>query len=165
MLKLGELAPEIDAVASDGTRFVLSSADSACTVVYFYPRAFTTGCTAEAQNFRDHRAELILAGARIVGISPDKHDTQCRFAREMGLNFPLIADKGGTIAAAYQVKWPILGLTRRVTFVVGEGRRIEAIFEHPTIVTSRPKSSLVFVDQVLAYMHQRQERARRDGKR
>jgi len=157
MLRAGDIAPEIDATATDGSRFVLSESETPYTIVYFYPRAFTTGCTAEAESFRNHRAELVLAGARIVGISPDDHDTQCRFAEAIGLQFPLIADRAGAIAAAFQVKWPVLGLTRRVTFVVGEGRRIEAVFEHATIVPFRPKNRLAFVDQVLKFMHERRK--------
>jgi peroxiredoxin len=157
MLNVGDVAPEIDAQATDGTRFVLSTREAACTVVFFYPRAFTTGCTAEAECFRDNRAELVLAGARILGISTDRSETQCRFASEMGLKFPLIADTDGTIARAYQVRVPVIGVTRRVTFVIGPERRIEAVFEHPTIVPFRPKNRLAFVDRVLAFVHRRGE--------
>jgi peroxiredoxin Q/BCP len=159
MLSVGDIAPEIDSPTTDGMRFVLSQGQGVCTVVFFYPRAFTTGCTAQAENFRDNRAELVLAGARIVGISMDRSDTQCRFAREMGLSFPLIADTNGAIATAYHVKVPLLGLSRRVTFVVGgDTGRIEAVFEHATIVPFRPKTRLAFVDQVLAFLHQRRHR-------
>ena len=50
---------QIEKVASDGRRFVLSEQTGLCTVVYFFPRAFTVGCTAEAEHFRDNRAELV----------------------------------------------------------------------------------------------------------
>jgi peroxiredoxin len=155
MLKTGDVAPEIDAVTTDGKRFVLSEATGLCTVIYFYPRAFTPGCTAEAEHFRDNRAELLLAGAEIVGISTDDGATQCRFAETIGTRFPLIADANGAIAASFGVRWPILGLARRVTFVVGTDRRIEAVFQHRTIVPFKPSDPLKFVDEVLEFVHRR----------
>jgi peroxiredoxin len=161
MLKVGDLAPEIDRVASDGRRFVLSEQTGLCTVVYFFPRAFTVGCTAEAEHFRDNRAELVLAGASVVGISTDDHDTQCRFAASVQASFPLIADKDGSIARAWGTRWPVIGWSRRITFIVGEGRRIEAVFHNPTIVPFRPSDPLAFVDEVLAFVHRRQRELRR----
>ncbi len=155
MLKVGDVAPEIDALASDGRRFVLSEQSGLCTVVYFFPRAFTVGCTTEAEHFRDNRAELVLAGASVVGISTDDHDTQCRFAAAVEASFPLIADADGAIARAWGTRWPIVGLARRMTFVVGEGRRIEAVFRNPTVVPLKPNDPLAFVDEVLAFVHRR----------
>jgi len=155
MLKVGDLAPEIDRVASDGRRFVLSEQTGLCTVVYFFPRAFTVGCTAEAEHFRDNRAELVLAGASVVGISTDDHDTQCRFAAAVQTSFPLIADNDGSIARAWGTRWPVIGWARRITFIVGEGRRVEAVFRNPTIVPLRPSDPLAFVDEVLAFVHRR----------
>src|SRR5882724_2311150 len=155
MLKVGDVAPEIDALASDGRRFVLSDQTGLCTVVYFFPRAFTTGCTAEAEHFRDNRAELVLAGASLVGISTDDHDTQCRFAAAVKASFPLIADSDGVIARAWGTRWPIVGVARRMTFIVGEGRRVEAIFKNPTVVPVKPSDPLAFVDDVLAFVHRK----------
>jgi peroxiredoxin Q/BCP len=162
MLKVGEIAPEIDAVASDGSRFVLSQAKGLCTIVYFYPKAFTPGCTAEAENFRDNRAELLMAGAQIVGISADDMQTQCRFADKIGTRFPLIADPDGALTRAYGVKWSILGLARRVTYVIGEGRRVAAVFENKSFVPFKPGDPLAFVDEVLAFVHRLQEQTPRD---
>jgi peroxiredoxin len=153
MLKVGDIAPEIDAVTSDGSSFVLSQETGLCTIVYFYPKAFTPGCTAEAEHFRDNRAELMLAGARIVGISADDVQTQCRFADRIQTRFPLIADPDKVLTRAYGVKWPILGLARRVTFVIGAGRRIEAVFRHQTIVPFKPSDPMTFVDEILAFVH------------
>jgi peroxiredoxin len=163
MLKVGDIAPEIDAVTTDGSRFVLSRATGLCTIVYFYPKAFTPGCTAEAEHFRDNRAELLMAGASIVGISADDVATQCRFADKIGTRFPLIADPDGTLTRAYGVKWSILGIARRVTFVIGPGRRVEAIFEHKSFVPFKPGDPLAFVDEVLAFVHRLQSEAPRDS--
>jgi peroxiredoxin len=163
MLKVGDIAPEIDAVTTDGSRFVLSRATGLCTIVYFYPKAFTPGCTAEAENFRDNRAELLMAGANIVGISADDVATQCRFADQIGTRFPLIADPQGTLTRAYRVKWSILGIARRVTFVIGSGRRVEAVFQHRSFVPFKPGDRLAFVDEVLAFVHRLQSQAPNDS--
>jgi peroxiredoxin len=155
MLKVGEIAPEIDAMASDGTRFVLSVAaqGSLCTIVYFFPKAFTPGCTAEAGTFRDNRNELLLAGAHVVGISTDDESTQCKFAESVRANFPLIGDADKSISKAYGVLWPLLGVTRRVTFVVDPQRRVEAIFRHE-IQIARHR------DDVLSYVHEKLTKGR-----
>jgi thioredoxin-dependent peroxiredoxin len=159
MLRVGDIAPEIDVVATDGERFVLS--EGSLTVVFFYPRAFTTGCTAETENFREHRNEIVLAGARLVGISTDGEDTQCRFAKELGLPFPLIADRSG-IARAFGVAF-LIGFARRVTFVIGPERRVEAVFQHATLVPFRPASRMAFVEEVLAFLHERRVRERAEA--
>ena|SRR6266478_2650963 len=155
MLNVGDLAPEIDAMASDGRRFVLSRETGLCTVVYFFPRAFTVGCTTEAEHFRDNRAELVLAGASVVGVSTDDHETQCRFAAAVQASFPLIADRDGSIARAWGTRWPVIGWARRITFIVGRDQRIQAVFRNPTIVPLRPNDPLAFVDEVLAFVHRR----------
>jgi thioredoxin-dependent peroxiredoxin len=72
MLKVGDPAPDIDATGSDGVRFVLSAQKGLCTVIYFFPKAFTPGCTVETKRFRDNYAEIAMTGASIVGISTDE---------------------------------------------------------------------------------------------
>jgi peroxiredoxin len=154
-LKVGERAPEIDAVASNGKRFVLSAQGGLCTVIYFYPKAFTPGCTAETKLFRDNFNEILLAGANIVGISTDDLDTQCRFAGDLTLQFPLIADKDRQISSAFGVLWPILGVAQRYTFVVNPAMYVEAVFHHELSMKQHR-------DDVLRFVHARFE-AQRGG--
>src|SRR4051794_37792474 len=93
VLKAGDIAPDIDALANDGTPFRLADQSSKlCTIIYFFPKAFTPGYTKETKRFGDNYAELAIAGAAIVGVSTDDHDTQCRFAESLGAPFPLIGD-------------------------------------------------------------------------
>jgi len=152
-LKVGDRAPEIDAVASDGKRFVLSEQGGLCTVVYFYPKAFTPGCTAETRLFNDNFNEILLAGANIVGISTDDPDTQCRFAGDLSLRFPLIADKDKRIASAYGVLWPLVGVAQRYTFVVSPQMQVEAVFHHELSMRQHR-------DDVLRFVHARFEAQR-----
>jgi peroxiredoxin len=149
LLEPGDVAPEIDAKASDGSRFVLSNqADRLCTVVYFFPKAFTPGCTQETKRFRDNYAELVLAGAAIVGISTDDHQTQCTFASSLHAPFPMIGDDDGSISGAYGVLWPVIGLARRVTFIVNPLRTIEAVFRHEVQIAKHRDDVIEHVDRL-----------------
>ena len=69
-------------------------------VLFFYPAAMTSGCTAEACNFRDLAAEFAAAGAQRVGISRDKVDKQRQFAELHGFDYPLLSDPDSAVAAA-----------------------------------------------------------------
>jgi len=131
VLSAGDLAPEIDATASDGHRFRLSAQTTKlCTVIYFFPKAFTPGCTQETMRFRDNFAELEIAGASVVGISTDDHETQCAFAESLRAPFPMIADADKRISKSFGVLMPLIGIPRRVTFIVNPLRTIDAVFEH-----------------------------------
>jgi peroxiredoxin Q/BCP len=149
MLKAGAIAPEIDALTSDGTRFQLSAQRGLCTVVYFFPKAFTPGCTAETKRFRDNFNELLLADVSLVGISTDDAPTQCRFAKELKTPFPLIGDANKSICRAYDVLWPILGVAQRVTYIVGRERRLLAAFRYELMVSQHGDEVMRFVDQHL----------------
>lgn len=129
-LSPGQRAPEIDAVASDGQRFVLSQQQGLCTVVYFFPKAFTPGCTAETRLFRDNYVELVLAGATLVGISTDELTTQCKFAASTKAPFPIIPDPDLRICGSFKVLWPVLKVARRVTYVILPDMTIDAVFHH-----------------------------------
>ncbi|AGP32739.1 peroxiredoxin [Sorangium cellulosum] len=147
MLKVGELAPEIDKLATDGQRFVLSRQGGLCTVVFFFPKAFTPGCTVETRQFRDNHVELALAGASLVGISTDDHRTQCRFAESHDVPFPMIADDDRSVCRAYGVLWPLIGVARRVTYVIAPDLRVAAVFHHELQATKHRDDVLAFVDE------------------
>lgn len=70
-------------------------------VLYFYPKDDTTGCTAEACQFRDLAAEFAARGATIVGVSPDPLKSHARFVGKYDLNFPLLADEGAKVCSQY----------------------------------------------------------------
>jgi peroxiredoxin len=152
VLNVGDTAPEIDTVTTDGARFVLSKQGGLCTVVYFFPKAFTPGCTAETRRFRDNFAELTLSGASVVGVSTDDNETQCRFASSLRAPFPLIGDSNKVISRAYDVLWPLLGVARRVTYVVAPDRKILASFRHEIQVKKHRDDVLRFVNDRLTSM-------------
>lgn len=149
MLIAGDTAPEIDATASDGNRFRLSAqTNKLCTVIYFFPKAFTPGCTKETIRFRDNFAELEIAGASVVGISTDDHETQCAFADSLRAPFPMIADADKRISIAYGVLMPLIKIPRRVTFIVNPLRTIDAVFEHNIQIARHRDDVLFHVDRM-----------------
>ncbi|WP_217236239.1 peroxiredoxin [Streptomyces sp. AC555_RSS877] len=94
-------------------------------VLFFYPAAFTPGCTAEACHFRDLAAEFAAVGARPVGISGDAVERQQEFAGEHNLGMPLLSDTDGKIRELFGVKRGFsLAPTKRITFVIAEDRTI-----------------------------------------
>jgi len=96
-------------------------------VLFFYPAAMTSGCTAEACGFRDLAAQFRAAGAQRVGISRDRPERQKQFSDRHGFDYPLLSDPGLAVAAAFGVRrrLPLGPLsTKRMTFVIGTGRRV-----------------------------------------
>lgn len=154
VLKPGDTAPEIDAIANDGSRFRLGEQSAKlCTVVYFFPKAFTPGCTKETKRFRDNYAEISIAGASIVGVSTDDQDTQCRFAESLKAPFPMIGDHDKKISTAYGVLWPLIGRPKRVTFIVNPLRTIEAVFQHEVQIAKHRDEVLLHVDRMFRARH------------
>ena len=127
-INVGDTVEDFELADQDGTPRRLSAllADGP-VVLFFYPAAMTSGCTAEACNFRDLAAEFAAAGAQRVGISKDTVDKQRRFADLNGFDYPLLSDPDGKVAAAMGVKrkLPLGSLsTRRMTFVIDTDRTV-----------------------------------------
>ncbi|MHB8878034.1 MAG: peroxiredoxin [Myxococcaceae bacterium] len=130
MVKLGDPAPDFAGTTTVGEPFLLSALRGRPVVLYFFPKAFTPGCTREAAGFRDAYPEIRALGAEVVGISTDDQRTQCEFAAKMSVPFPMIGDHDGQISRRYDVLWPFFGIARRVTFVVDAHGMLRAVFQH-----------------------------------
>jgi peroxiredoxin len=78
----------------------------------------------------------------VVGVSTDSEETLARFRQERELPFPLVSDAGGRVARAYKVRWPLLGLARRVTYLVGRDRKVRMAFHSERNVTAHPERVL-----------------------
>jgi peroxiredoxin Q/BCP len=100
MLTVGTRAPEFELPNQDGERVALAEFEG-WVVVYFYPRADTPGCTAEACGFRDAIDEFAERGVSVVGISDDAVSDLATFAEKYDLPFELLSDESGEVAAAY----------------------------------------------------------------
>jgi thioredoxin-dependent peroxiredoxin len=127
----GDEAPDFTLSDADGNAVTLSSLRGQRVIVYFYPAAMTPGCTKEACDFRDSRADLAAAGTTVLGISPDKPEKLARFREKEGLNFTLLSDPDRTVLEAYGAygEKKLYGKTTvgviRSTFVVGPDGRLE----------------------------------------
>ena len=133
MLHEGESAPPISTrmVAGDKAEpFSLEGCRGRKIVLYFYPKDDTPGCTKEACAFRDGYALFERAGIAVFGCSVDSADSHRAFIRKYKLPFPLLLDPGRKIAAAYGAAngIPIIGLDKRITYVIAEDGRILKVY-------------------------------------
>lgn len=117
MVRVGDRAPPFEAPDQSGTLRRLTDYRGRWLALFFYPRDETPGCIAEVCAFRDHTARLEDAGIAVVGVSRDTVESHLAFATRRRLPYPLLADPGA-ITRAYDAAWPILGLPRRVTYLI-----------------------------------------------
>jgi len=99
----GDLIPSFSATATQGRNFTEHSLQGKITVLYFYPRDDTPGCTTEGQDFRDHQADFAAQGAQIIGVSRDSLASHEKFCTKYALPFPLIADSEETLCQMFNV--------------------------------------------------------------
>ena len=135
MLKVGDAAPGFSEVTADGRSVSLAALEGRPVIIFFFPKAFTSGCTIETKGFRDNYPDLKSLGFEVIGVSTDSPEEQCRFATDLGVSYPMIGDKTKKIARDYGVLWPLIPLARRVTFVIDERHRVAAVFRHEVQVT------------------------------
>ncbi len=100
-LSAGDTAPEFSLVDQNGKKIKLKDFKGQKLLVYFYPKAGTSGCTQQACNVRDHREDLAALGVAVVGISPDEPEQQKKFDEKYGLGFPLLSDPDHKVAEAW----------------------------------------------------------------
>jgi peroxiredoxin Q/BCP len=103
MIEPGGPAPDFTLPDQDGTPVRLSSYRGRWVVLYFYPKADTPGCTAQACGVRDHSADYESANATVLGVSPDPVSELRDFADKYGLSFRLLSDEGHEVAERYGV--------------------------------------------------------------
>ena len=122
-LEIGAPLPDVVAVDQDGNAFSLrNEASTGYVLVYFYPKADTPGCTAQACSLRDAYTVLQEKGVRIFGVSVDKPEAQRRFKEKYRLPFRLIADDGGKVIDAFGVpRIPVMGFASRQAFLFRDG--------------------------------------------
>ncbi|MBU2664267.1 peroxiredoxin [Actinoplanes bogorensis] len=135
-LNKGDVVDDFQLDDQDGKPRRLSELLAAGPVVlFFYPAAMTSGCTAEACNFRDLAAEFREAGAQRVGISRDKIAKQKEFSDLHGFDYPLLSDPDGAVASKMGVKRKLpLGplSTKRMTFVIDTDRSVLEVIHSET---------------------------------
>lgn len=132
-LQEGDQAPDFSGVNEKGESVSLSDFKGKKLILFFYPKADTPGCTAEACNLRDSYSELREKGFELLGVSADTSRSQGNFKKKYNLPFPLLADTDQTVVNAYGVWGPkqMFGKNyegiNRTTFVIGENGVIEKV--------------------------------------
>ncbi|MBI4876602.1 MAG: thioredoxin-dependent thiol peroxidase [Acidobacteria bacterium] len=132
--KEGDPAPAVRLETDSGEFLRLSDLHGKNVVLFFYPKAGTSGCTTEACEFRDAAGKFAAAGTVILGISPDRVAAQSRFKEKYGFPYALLADPEHKAADAFGV-WKEKSLygrkymgIERTTFLIGPDGRIAKIF-------------------------------------
>jgi peroxiredoxin Q/BCP len=133
LVKEGEIAPPFTTqmVTGDNEAPVsLADFHGKKVILYFYPKDETSGCTKEACAFRDGYARFTDAGLVVLGCSVDSADAHKDFIRKNNLPFPLLLDPDKKIAKAYGAAngIPILGLDRRITYVIDENGKVLKVY-------------------------------------
>jgi thioredoxin-dependent peroxiredoxin len=133
-IALGQKAPDFSLPTDGGGRVTLSAEKGKSVVLYFYPKDDTSGCTAEAQGFRDAYGELSGAGAVVIGLSKDSVAAHDKFKARHGLPFLLASDEKGEVCEKYGV-WVEKSLygrqymgIERSTFLIDREGRVRAIW-------------------------------------
>ena len=135
-LKAGDKAPEFSAKDQDGNSVKLSDFKGKKLVLFFYPKASTPGCTAEACNLRDHYHTFLARGYEVLGVSADAPNKQLQFKDKYQLPYSLLADESKVVLKAYQVWGPkkFMGKSydgiHRTTFVIDEKGLIADVITH-----------------------------------
>ena len=101
MLEVGQKAPSFSLLDQNGTEVTLDSLNGKKTLIWFYPKASTPGCTAEGCGLQAEKPAFDSEGIQIVGVSMDSVKRQSNFATKQGFEYPLLADPEGEMVKAY----------------------------------------------------------------
>lgn len=126
-LKSGDSAPLFKVKTHEGKDFDLADRQGKWTVLYFYPKADTPGCTKQACAFRDSVNLIRDQDAEVFGVSSDTVESQSKFHKKYRLNFTLLCDADLNIIKLYGTKMPLLNISKRWTFIVDPSLKIRAI--------------------------------------
>ena len=127
-LSVGDMAPHFVGKTQDGTTLSLDDLKGGHTVLYFYPKDNTSGCTLEAKSLRDGKEELAARGYRIVGVSPDSERSHQNFCAKLADTDRSICEAFGVWVEKSMYGRKYMGVARK-TFLLDEEGRITHIFD------------------------------------
>ncbi|UZR94337.1 peroxiredoxin [Chondrinema litorale] len=124
-------APDFTLPSTSGEDFSLyNDMSGKPCIIYFYPKDFTRGCTKEACSFRDTHEEFKGLDIEIFGISKDSIETHLKFKKEYQLPFDLLSDKSGDVCKKYKALIPVIGIPKRITYLLDKDHKIVASFDN-----------------------------------
>ena len=132
-LKIGDKAPDFSGIDQNGSTVQLKDFKGKKVVLFFYPKASTPGCTAEACDLQNKMERFVAQNYQVIGVSADSQKRQLNFAVKNNLQYPLIADEDKVVINAYGVWGPKKFMGRefdgihRTTFIICENGFIEDI--------------------------------------
>ena len=127
----GEILPDLELTTESGEHVGTEELTGRKTVLYFYPKDDTPGCTKEACAFRDRMEDYAEAGIQVYGVSLDSPESHREFREKYDLNFPLLTDERGRAAQTLGVLGD-RGMARRVTFLLAPDGTISKIYPEVT---------------------------------
>ncbi len=127
MPEQGQWLPDVEFTTESGERLTARDLSGKKTVLYFYPKDDTSGCTKEACAFRDRMKDYRDADIQVYGVSLDSPESHREFREKYGLNFPLLTDEGGRAAETLGVLGD-RGLANRVTFLLDPNGKIAQVY-------------------------------------
>ena len=149
LLAVGDTAPNFRLPTSNGSYVSLADfLGKKNVVVYFYPKDFTQGCTAEACSFRDSYESFKDLGAEVIGISSDGQNSHRDFAQQYHLPFILLSDVDDAVRKAYGVKKTLGLFAGRVSFVVDKKGIIRHVFSSQTRATAHVGEALILLKSI-----------------
>lgn len=128
-LSIGQKAPDFSLASTSGESISMSKdLKKKAFILYFYPKDFTPGCTAEACEFRDQFEAFRDLDVPVFGVSRDKMDSHLKFKKQHRLPFDLLSDVEGKVCKAYDALIPLIRMPKRVTYLIDEDHKIAGVF-------------------------------------
>ncbi len=128
-LSVGAKAPDFKLPSTSGKNLSKSEdLQGKPFILYFYPKDFTPGCTAEACEFRDQFEAFRDLDIPVLGVSRDSIDSHLKFKKQHRLPFELLSDKDGKVCKAYDALIPLIRMPKRVTYLINDEHKVAAVF-------------------------------------
>lgn len=154
MLQVGDKIPSFHSMDMDGKPFTEKKLEGKVSVIYFYPKDETPGCTKEACSFRDGMDEIKNLGALVIGISPDSINSHQKFSKNHSLNFTLLSDENKEVCKKFGVlrkketpKGEVISL-ERTTFIIGKDGIVKWI-ERPVSVEDHTTRVMSVIEEII----------------
>lgn len=151
VLRIGELAPEFSGTDQNGILIQLRDFHTLKNVVlFFYPKDFSPGCTAEVCAFRDHFSSVAHLDAVVIGVSGDNELLHQKFSSTYALPYHLLSDTDGVIGKKYGVRFAagFFRFNRRVSYVIDKEGVVRGVFRHEIMIRAHVRDVLACLEQL-----------------